>query len=150
MKDENLEKAKKALKDWSDRVTVDEFVESHKKLGLVKPTNRPPDLKLLYAIFSMIWMMPLLLLTALCLVDQQSFRSIGLLQHSLQSFVCGMVAVLGLIGLAAGGAATLDPLILAGAAEDIVTGKQKADRSPDWSLQLDSMKSESLVIASVS
>ena len=24
---------------------------------------------------------------------------------------------------------------------------QKADRSPDWSLQLDSMKSESLVIA---
>ena len=29
----------------------------------------------------------------------------------------------------------------------IVSGPQKAYRSPDWSLQLDSMKSESLVIA---
>ncbi len=28
-----------------------------------------------------------------------------------------------------------------------VSQSQKADRSPDWSLQLDSMKSESLVIA---
>ncbi len=28
-----------------------------------------------------------------------------------------------------------------------VSKSQKADRSPDWSLQLDSMKSESLVIA---
>ena len=28
-----------------------------------------------------------------------------------------------------------------------VSGTQKAYRSPDWSLQLDSMKSESLVIA---
>ncbi len=31
-----------------------------------------------------------------------------------------------------------------------VSGSQKTDRSPDWSLQLDSMKSESLVIASQS
>lgn len=73
MKDKTLEKAKKALKDWSDRVTADDFVESHRKLGLVKPTNRPPDLKLLYAILSMIWVMPLLMLTALYLVDQQGF-----------------------------------------------------------------------------
>ena len=33
-----------------------------------------------------------------------------------------------------------------GSDREILSGPQKATRSPDWSLQLDSMKSESLVI----
>lgn len=73
MKDENLERAKKALKDWSDKVTVEDFIKGHERLGLVKPVGRPPSMKLLYALFSILWTMPILILTGKYLFDQQGF-----------------------------------------------------------------------------
>lgn len=50
MKDETLLKAHKALDDWKKNITVDKFIEDHKRLGLVKQVDKLADNTFAYGI----------------------------------------------------------------------------------------------------
>ena len=58
MKTKNLEKAYEALEKLKKEVTVDQFVEDHKRLGLIENKDTVAPLKVLYSILVAMLMLP--------------------------------------------------------------------------------------------
>lgn len=70
MKTKNLEKAYEALEKWKKEVTVEKFVEDHKRLGLVKTKETVFPLKVLYSILVVMLMLPVFMCSILWCFNQ--------------------------------------------------------------------------------